>query len=378
MRLKFRDLKGIEPTRPLGGVGGGTPKFAWKFHTTRDSNIFQLAFVICRYPSIKYQYQHSEAPQWQHCAQNNDLHKTLSLAPFHQTFHYDGILGDSKKWLHIRIPYKLNPLRILFFETSTYPRFNGINSCFIQGCDPSDIQHRERDRCDRSDQPRGHLEATGSHWKPLEYLGITVNHLTSAMQSTSTISEKSHPTPQRPAGLPAHSRRMLLLWYLWLARLTPEAQESDLQIPPMCSLALRLPVQSAGMNVTYDLMIMIYIYIHIYTYIVYYIMTSICNDCTTGAPSLHPPRTLDLAPHGSTTSPKLSDSQSGQLKNPLGTRLERYQETPATTKLRPIVMCTLKTSITRRIECQAVITWRHSQEYIGIPWEYHECKHLIT
>ena len=99
----------------------------------------------------------------------------------------------------------------------------------------------------------------GSHWKPLEYLGITMNHLTSAMQSTSTISEKSHPTPQRPAGLPAHSRRMLLLWYLWLARLTPEAQESDLQIPPMCSLALRLPVQSAGMNVTYDIfMILIY------------------------------------------------------------------------------------------------------------------------
>ena len=193
------------------------------------------------------------------------------------------------------------------------------------------------------------------------------------MQSTSTISEKSHPTPQRPAGLPAHPRRMLLLWYLWLARLTPEAQESDLQIPPMCSLALRLPVQSVGMNVTYDILWFWYI-------MTYYDidLQRLYNWGTFSASS------SDAGP-GSTTSPKLKNRQSGPnwlspfllLKNPLGTRLERYQETPATTKLRPIVMCTLKTSITRRIECQA-LTWRHSQEYIGIPWEYHECKHLIT
>lgn len=130
--------------------------------------------------------------------------------------------------------------------TSTYPRFNGINSCFRAVTPVIFNTESVTDATAAISQ-----EDT---WKPLEYLGITVNHLTSAMQSTSTISEKSHPTPQRPAGLPAHFRRMLLLWYLWLAKLTPEAQESDLQIPPMCSLALRLPVQSAGMNVTYDIL----------------------------------------------------------------------------------------------------------------------------
>lgn len=68
--------------------------------------------------------------------------------------------------LHVRIPYKLNPLRILFFETSTYPRFNGINSCLIQGCDPSDITESVTDATAAISQEDTWkpLEATGSHW----------------------------------------------------------------------------------------------------------------------------------------------------------------------------------------------------------------------